>query len=347
MTYKKRYKYRKTIKRKKRGGAAFLKGLSAAKGAAESAKGASSGLTGAMPQVEGIKNPLTQTGPNAASTNAGAAGAAGLGGLASGAGVAGGAGAAGLAGGAEGLKGAAGKLAGFKGKASPSPYIIIAEFILKQTSKANMNYALASKIFKSPTLRENKYKKIINALKPQYIENFKCGCKLIYLYFYDEYATNFSFMIDNSQDMDNICKMLHVINQQTIIYNSSKNKLLSHFNIIFENNNFSNLYKKNLTNVETDCNIMRHKIQGLFKRDDKNYSYIIIDLLYDLLHQSSITFINIMDELKTNNQKKMCDISTEMNNILDNCKQKEQYEAGMDLLHPENLLMKEALKAQI
>jgi hypothetical protein len=92
---------------------------------------------------------------------------------------------------------------------------------------------------------------------------------------------------------------------------------------------------------------MRHKIQGLFKRDDKNYSYIIIDLLYDLLHQSSITFINIMDELKTNNQKKMCDISTEMSNILDNCKQKEQYEAGMDLLHPENLLMKEALKAQI
>jgi hypothetical protein len=147
-------------------------------------------------------------------------------------------------------------------------------------------------------------------------------------------------MFDNAQDIDNICKILYVINQQILMYGSTKTKLLSHFNEIFENNNFSNLYKKNLIKLEMDCNIMRHKIQELFKKNDKNYSYIILDLLYDLLHQSSTPFINIMNELKMNNQKKMCDISTEIPNILSNCIQKDRYEADMNLLHPENQLLK-------
>jgi hypothetical protein len=257
MTYKKRHKYRKTIKRKKRGGAALLKGLTAAKGAAASASsGLSSakGLTGSSGAAgsSGLNNAMSQV-ESAASTSAATTG------LPSGAGLAG----------AGDLKGAAGKLAGLKGKGSPSPYVIIAEFILKQKSKANINYALASKLFKSPRLRENKYKKIINELKTEHMENFKCACKLIYLYYYDEYATNFSFMFDNSQDIDNICKILYVVNQQILMYSSSKTKLLSHFNEIFENSNFSNLYKKNLLNVENDCNTMRHKIQELFK---KNYA---------------------------------------------------------------------------
>jgi hypothetical protein len=319
MTYKKRHKYRKTIKRKKRGGAALLKGLTAAKGAASSGATGLPGATGSS----GLNNAMSQV-ESAASTGAATTG------LPSGAGLAG----------AGDLKGAAGKLAGLKGKGSPSPYIIIAEFILKQKAKANINYALASKLFKSPRLRENKYKKIINELKTEHMENFKCACKLIYLYYYDEYATNFSFMFDNSQDIDNICKILYVVNEQILIYSSSKTKLLSHFNEIFENNNFSNLYKKNLLNVEKDCNTMRHKIQELFKKNDKNYSYIILDLLYDLLNESSTPFINIMNELKMNNQKKMCDISTEMDYILNNCKQKERYEADMNLLHPENQLLK-------
>ena len=147
-------------------------------------------------------------------------------------------------------------------------------------------------------------------------------------------------MIDNAQEIDNMCKMFFVIQQQTLIYSSTKTKLLSHFNEIFENTNFSELYNENLMNIETDCNLMRSKIQGLFKKNDKDYSYIILDLLFDLLNQTSIYFVNIMNEITENNQTKMCDISSEMPNILYNCQEKNTYDLGMILLHPETLIKK-------
>ena len=327
MTYKKRHKYRKTIKLKKRGGSAALTG-------GEGAGVTSGGLTGfKLPDAAGK---LADMKGAAAGKLADMKGAA--------------------AGKLADMKGkAAGKLADMKGKAaaltgssmpskkiskSTSPFIMIAEFILKLRTQAKLNYSLASKLFKSPRLRENKYNKQIILLKPPHIENFKCACKLIYLYYYDEYATNYSFMIDNAQEIDNMCKMFFVIQQQTLIYSSTKTKLLSHFNEIFENTNFSELYNENLMNIETDCNLMRSKIQGLFKKNDKDYSYIILDLLFDLLNQTSIYFVNIMNEITENNQTKMCDISSEMPNILYNCQEKNTYDLGMILLHPETLIKK-------
>jgi hypothetical protein len=141
-------------------------------------------------------------------------------------------------------------------------------------------------------------------------------------------------MIDNSQEIDNICQIFYIINQQLLLYNSSKKKLPSHFNEVFNNNNFSNLYNENLIKKEYDCNVMKSKIQALFKIGENDYSYIILYLLYDLLNQKSLIFINIMEELKSNKQKKICDFSKELENILENCEEKQQYEMQLKIINP-------------
>lgn len=332
MTYKKKYKYRKSIK--KRGGASLLKGLASAKGLAGSKQLA--GATKLLGNV-GIPNTTKLAGIPNTSVLSSISGLANTTKLASSvpntsvlSGISGLANTSKLTSSIPDIKGIPKKLP----IKSPSPYTMIAEFILNQTTKSLLNFSLASKIFKSPALRKNKYKDQIKKLSPTNKVNFICACKLIYLYYYDEYAHKFLYTIDNSQEIDNMCKIFYIINQQILLYNSSKKKLLSHFNEIFNNNNFSNLYNQNLKKPEYDCNVMKSKIQALFKKEDNDYSYIILDLIFDLFNQSDTIFINIMAELKSNNQTKMCDFSKEIQNILENCEEKITYDAAMKLIYP-------------
>lgn len=352
MTYKKRHKYRKSIKRKKIGGAAALPaipklptlptgaGVPAVPALPAGVPAIPKDAAGALGGMSGGKGGAAAKGM-ADAKDKGMAAAKGAADKA----MAMFKGAAAKAGVPTGIPGKGGAaeleealitaiLKSVKGKKSSSPYIMLAQFILNVRTQAKLNYSLASKLIKSPRLRENKYKKQIIALKPDHMENFKCGCKLIYLYYYDEYATKYSFMIDNQQEIDDMCKLFYVINQQILIYSSTKTKLLSHFNEIFENDNFSNLYNENVVKPETNCTVMRSKIHDLFKRDTNDYSYIILDLLFDLLNETSIYFINIMDDLKNNNQTKICDISEEMSHILSNCSERKTYALAMKLLYP-------------
>ena len=285
MTYKK-YNYRKTIKRKKRGGTSLLNATKLTSGLTSSsianATKLTSGLTSSsIANATKLTSGLTSSSGELTST----------------------------------LKGGLAKK--IPVKLPKTPYMKMAEFILKLYTKSRLNLSLANKVFKSPVLRENKYKDQIKQLTSHYKENFICACKLIYLYYYDEYAHKFSFMIDNSQEIDNICQIFYIINQQLLLYNSSKKKLPSHFNEVFNNNNFSNLYNENLIKKEYDCNVMKSKIQALFKIGENDYSYIILYLLYDLLKQ-----------------KKICDFSKELENILENCEEKQQYEMQLKIINP-------------
>ena len=79
---------------------------------------------------------------------------------------------------------------------------------------------------------------------------------------------------------------------------------------------------------------MKIKIQSLFKIGENDYSYIILYLLHDLLNQKHVIFINIMDELKKNNQTKKCNFSKEVANIIENCEEKQQYELQLKLINP-------------
>ena len=332
MTHKKKYKYRKS---KKRGGASLLKGLASAKGLASSKGLAGSKQLASAKELAGSNQLASATKllgsvPNTSGISGLASATKLLGSVPNTSSISGLANTTKLASSIPDIKGIPKKLP----IKSPSPYTMIAEFILNQTTKSLLNFSLASKIFKSPALRKNKYKDQIKKLSPTNKVNFICACKLIYLYYYDEYAHKFLYTIDNSQEIDNMCKIFYIINQQILLYNSSKKKLLSHFNEIFNNNNFSNLYNQNLKKPEYDCNVMKSKIQALFKKDDNDYSYIILDLIFDLFNQSDTIFINIMAELKSNNQTKICDFSKEIQNILENCEEKITYDAGMKLIYP-------------
>jgi hypothetical protein len=217
-------------------------------------------------------------------------------------------------------------------KPPKSPYMMVAEFILKQFTKSRLNFSLASKVFKSPVLIDNKYKNQIKQLSQKDNDNFKCACKLIYLYYYDEYVQQVSFKIDNSQEIDNMCQLFYILDQQILLFNSSKKKAQTHFNEVFNNDNFINLYKQ--IKPDDDCNVMKIKIQSLFKIGENDYSYIILYLLHDLLNQKHVIFINIMDELKKNNQTKRCNFSKEVTNIIENCEEKQQYELQLKLINP-------------
>ena len=302
---KRKYKYKKTLKRK-RGGAALLKGITAmptgiptnitagikAAMPTEMPQGIPS-LNKAMGQLEGM--PLSGMMSN-------------------------------LQGDAQ-----AKLLSGINGKMPKTIYIQIAEFFLKQYTKVNSNLSLAKKLFKSPSLKPNKYKNKITELNQSDKENLKCACKLIYLYFYDEYADKYSFMIDNPDNIDNICKLSYIINEQILLYNSSNKKKLSNFNEAFcNNNNFIKLYNAKTTN----CDDMINKIKNLFKTNKNDNSYIILDLLYDLLNESDILFINIMNELKQINERKKCNIEDITKSILDKCEIKTSYEKSLKVLNP-------------
>ena len=220
-----------------------------------------------------------------------------------------------------------------KGKMPKSIYVMIAEFILNQTTKTRLNFSLAKKLISSPSFHENKYAKQIQALNPTEKENFKCACKLIYLYYYDEYAQKYTFLFDNSQEIDNICTIMFIINQQLLLYNSSKKKSLLNFNDIFKNNSaFRNLYNQSI-NIPNNCDDMKRKIQNLFKKDGNDYSYMILYILFDLLNQTSLFFINVMNELKNNNEQKKCKLSDEQN-ILETCEEKQTYENLMSIINP-------------
>jgi len=301
MTYKKNYKYRKTIKRKKRGGAALLNTLSKGTGVANAISGTGNASKLA---TSGVATAISGTGLATVMSSTGT------------------------------------KLMGSESslvkkipiKPPKSPYMMVAEFILKQFTKSRLNFSLASKVFKSPVLIDNKYKNQIKQLSQKDNDNFKCACKLIYLYYYDEYVQQVSFKIDNSQEIDNMCQLFYILDQQILLFNSSKKKAQTHFNEVFNNDNFINLYKQ--IKPDDDCNIMKNKIQSLFKIGENDYSYIILYLLHDLLNQKHVIFINIMDELKKNNQTKRCNFSKEVANIIENCEEKQQYELQLKLINP-------------
>lgn len=331
MTYKKKYKYRKSLKKKRRGGAALLgKFASAAsKGSLPNplTKGIPSSLSGGIPSAltdalpKGIPSSLTSGMPNQLGNQLQNLEGVPINALTS------------KMGQLESLKSAIPKGLIPKGKMPKSIYVMIAEFILNQTTKTRLNFSLAKKLISSPSFHENKYAKQIQALNPTEKENFKCACKLIYLYYYDEYAQKYTFLFDNSQEIDNICTIMFIINQQLLLYNSSKKKSLLNFNDIFKNNSaFRNLYNQSI-NIPNNCDDMKRKIQNLFKKDGNDYSYMILYILFDLLNQTSLFFINVMNELKNNNEQKKCKLSDEQN-ILETCEEKQTYEHLMSIINP-------------
>lgn len=329
MTYKKKYKYKKSLKKKKRRGGSDTKLSTAIRSLTGNG---TTQLNEAVIKIEKTATTLA-SGEKDALHGTGGGPQAALGkfsGVASTA-LSGDVGKGAKKAVAEAMADPAKALSNLKSKKPDSMFKLINKIMLKQATKTSFNFSLFLHTFKSPTLKENKYMEQIEELKKEDKENFKYACKLIYLYYPDEYATKYSYMIDNPQDMSYLCHVFYVINQQILLYKSSHVKKLIHFKEIFVNNNkFRELYEKA---EGINCDKMREFIQELFKIDEKhNYSYIILYLLFDLLAQKYGLFIEIMDELKQAKKEKKCSIFDDSKNILGNCKEKNNYDQKMTIL---------------
>jgi hypothetical protein len=203
-------------------------------------------------------------------------------------------------------------------------YRYIAEFAFKATSSKDLNFTLIKKLFGAPTLRVHKYKESIELLNDNDKLNYKAACKLLYIHYFTEYVKEYNFIFDKAKSINDTCIMFHILDNQMRLFNSSTKKALQHFDIVFRNNKFQELYNNSLPTIIEHlkkkgqhgvvdpvkgkyCTDMRNKIEHLFIVDGKNYSYIILYILYDLYkydivkinNKKSVTVLTEMfDELK-------------------------------------------------
>ena len=201
------------------------------------------------------------------------------------------------------------------------------KFFVGQTIKAKKNLYLFKNLLDCPKLKKNKFKLFINRLiDTNQQENFKCACRLIYLYFNKKLAFKYDFLMFRSKSLKDMCIYNYYITEQGKLNKSINNKKVIHFDEIFNTSapyNFTNLY--NDTNHKTMSTItfdeileMRDKIKNCFivtTRLNKkiDYSYLILYLLYDLHNNENFKEYLLPDEKIKEDAKLITPISNPCN----------------------------------
>jgi len=259
-------------------------------------------------------------------------------------------------------------------KAFHSVYRYFAEFIFKLNTSKNLNFTFIKKLFAAPKLRVHKYKENIDLLNDNDKLNYIAACKLLYIYYYTEYVEESNLIFDKAKNINETCFMFNKIDNQMRLFNSSKKKLLEHFDMVFRNNKFKELYTKSLPTIIEHlkerpddnvvepakgvyCKQMRNEIENLFIVDGNNYSYIILYILYDLYKYDTIKINNeksvevltkMFDELKNNineggpikeeiiktkEEAKISKIKNEEKDILSQCDEKNYIDIQRNIIN--------------